>query len=326
MLYPWLQQQWKQSLSYVEGQRLAHAILISGPSAIGKLEFCMSLMQRMNCTQPTMENFACGECNNCLLFKARTHPDIRLINVEEINDQIKVDDIREINDFISLSRQKGAYKIVCINCADHMNINAANALLKTLEEPPANSILFLISHRPDRLLATIKSRCQGWRFNTPEKNEALLWLKQQNDDVDWDTLLSVSGNRPLLALEQYTTGLGEERAMYYKDIDQLMSRKQKVTELSAKLQNEELEKLVTWQQAWCADLIRCHYIKEPITLENPDIRRSLHSLIGRVDLQSLFQYFDKLIELHRFSKAPLNRRLFIEDMLIRCQEILVQPT
>ena len=63
-----------------------------------------------------------------------------------------------------------------------------------------------------------------------------------------------------------------------------------------------------------------------MTLENPDIRRSLHSLVGRVDLQLLFQYFDKLIELHRFSKAPLNKRIFIEDMLIRCQEILVQPT
>ena len=326
MLYPWQEKQWQRSINYVHSQRLAHAILVSGPSAIGKLEFSMSFMQWMNCTQPTIEKYACGECKNCHLFKARTHPDVRMINVDEVTDQIKVDDIREINRFMSLSQQYGKYKIVCINCADHMNINAANALLKTLEEPPENSILFLVTHRADRLLATIKSRCQIWKFKTPEKSESLQWLGQQIKHADWDTLLSVSGDRPLLALELHETGLGEERATFYSYIDNLLCQKEKVTDLSAKLQNEELERLVIWQQAWCADLVRCHYQKEPVTLENPDIRRTLHSLVGRVDLQSLFQYLDKLIELHRFSKAPLNKRLFIEDMLIRCQEILVQPT
>ena len=249
-----------------------------------------------------------------------------MINVDEVSDQIKVDDIREINSFMALSRQQGSYKLVCIRYADHMNINAANALLKTLEEPPPNSILFLISHHANRLLATVRSRCQTWRFNTPNTNRAIPWLYQQHEEVDWETLLSVSGNRPLLALEMHETGLGEERVSYYEDIGQLMQQNEKVTSLSLKFQNEPLEKLVTWQQAWCADLIRCHYVNEPVTLENPDIRRTLHSLVGRVDLQSLFQYLDKLLELHRFSKAPLNKRLFIEDMLIRCQEMLVQPT
>ena len=325
MIYPWQADQWRQSLRYLICKRLAHAILISGPSAIGKLEFCLSYIQRMNCTQPTKENNACGACRNCNFFKARTHPDIRMLNVDEDVDQIKVDDIREINQFMSLSRQQGLYKIVCINQADLMNINAANALLKTLEEPPANSILFLISHRADALLATLKSRCQIWRFCVPSNNQALKWLQQQTESAAWETLLPVSGNRPLLALQLYETGLGEARTAFYRDISQLMHHKEKVTKISAKLQNEELETLVSWLQSWCADLVRCHYRKEPVTLENPDIRRSLHSLVGQVDLQSLFSFWDKLIELRRFSSAPLNKRLFIEDMLIRCQDILQQP-
>ncbi len=326
MIYPWLQQQWQQSINYVTNQRLAHANLISGPSAIGKLEFCLALMQRMNCSRPTIESYACNSCQNCKLFQARTHPDVRLINVDEVHEQIKVDDIRDINSFITLSRQHGSYKLVCINLADHMNVNAANALLKTLEEPPEGTYLFLISHRPDRLLATIKSRCQLWKFYTPDENLSLQWLHEQSKKADWNTLLSVARGRPLFALQLNETGLGRDRLSYYQDLGLFMQYKEKVTKLSAKLQNEELEKLVTWQQAWCADLIRCHYIKEPVTLENLDIRRTLHSLVGRVDLQLLFQYMDKLIELHRFSKAPLNKRLFIEDMLIRCQETLVQPT
>ena len=325
MIYPWQADQWRQSLRYLICKRLAHAILISGPSAIGKLEFCLSYIQRMNCTQPTKENNACGACRNCNFFKARTHPDIRMLNVDEDVDQIKVDDIREINQFMSLSRQQGLYKIVCINQADLMNINAANALLKTLEEPPANSILFLISHRADALLATLKSRCQIWRFCVPSNNQALKWLQQQTESAAWESLLPVSGNRPLLALQLYETGLGEARTAFYRDISQLMHHKEKVTKISAKLQNEELETLVSWLQSWCADLVRCHYRKEPVTLENPDIRRSLHSLVGQVDLQSLFSFWDKLIELRRFSSAPLNKRLFIEDMLIRCQDILQQP-
>ncbi len=325
MTYPWQADQWQKSLHYLISKRLAHAILISGPSAIGKLEFCLSYIQRMNCTQPTKENNACGVCSDCHLFQVRTHPDIRMINVDEDVDQIKVDDIREINQFMSLSRQQGLYKIVCINQADLMNKNAANALLKTLEEPPANSILFLISHRADTLLATIKSRCQIWRFCVPSEKQSLNWLQQQTESAAWETLLPVSGNRPLLALELFETGLGEARTAFYHDISQLMQHKEKVTKISAKLQNEDLDMLISWLQGWCADLVRCSYMKEPVTLENPDIRRSLHSLVSRVDLQLLFSFWDKLIELRRFSSAPLSKRLFIEDMLIRCQDILEQP-
>lgn len=325
MMYPWQAEQWQQFTQYLSSQRLAHANLISGPAAIGKLEFCLAYMQRLNCTQPNKENTACGKCNDCRLFSARTHPDVRMINVDEEVEQIKIDDIRELNKFMSLSRHIGTYKAVCINQADLMNINASNALLKTLEEPPANSIIFLVSHHAESLLATIKSRCQIWKFPLPSVKQALDWLQQQDRSVDWKSLLPGAGNRPLLAMELYETGLGEERLDYYRDIHQLMHCKEKVTKISAKLQNEELQKLVGWQQAWCADLIRCHYKKEPVTLENPDIRRSLHSLVGRVDLQSLYSFWDKLIELRRFSSAPLNKRLFIEDMLVRCQEILEQP-
>jgi len=325
MNYPWQQDQWKQALQYISNNRLAHAILISGSSGIGKLSFCLSYIQRLNCTQPTQDNLACNNCKNCRLFQARTHPDIRMINVDEEIEQIKVDDIREINQFIMLSRQLASFKIICINQAELMNINAANALLKTLEEPPPNSLIFLISNRSSSLLATIKSRCQLWKFGMPNKQLALSWLRQHDNNQEWDTLLSVSGGRPLYALELHETGLGEVRTSYYKDIYKLIQQQERVTKLSSKLQNHALEDLVDWQQSWCFDLVRCHFNKAPVTLENPDFRRSLHSLVGRVDLQLLFRYLGKLIEFRRFSSAPLNKRLFIEDMLVQCQEIIEKP-
>ena len=325
MIYPWQQEQWQQSLQLLSGNRLAHAILISGPPDIGKLDFCLSYMQRINCTQATKDDYACGICKDCHLFLARSHPDVRLINIDESVEQIKVDEIREINQFIMLSRQQGTYKIICIDQAERMNLNAANALLKTLEEPPANSVLFLISDNSSKLLATIKSRCQTWKFGLPNKQLALDWLQQQSENAKWDNLLSVSGFRPLYALELHETGQGELRTVFYHEIDKLMRDREKVTKISANLQNEELETLVNWQQSWCSDLVRCHFEMEPVTLENPDFRRSLHSLVGQVDLQLLFRFLGKLIEFRRFSSASLNKRLFIEDMLIQCQEILIKP-
>ncbi|MGH1537260.1 MAG: DNA polymerase III subunit delta' [Gammaproteobacteria bacterium] len=330
MIYPWQTDNWHQAIRYLNDNRLAHAVLLSGPAAIGKLGFALSFVQRLNCTSPTIDNHACGECKDCHLFVARTHPDVRLINVDDDLEktkveQVKIDDIRDINQFMTLSRQQGNYKIVCINYAETMNVNAANALLKTLEEPPENSILFLISHRAETLLATIKSRCQIWKFKLPDEEQSLIWLNQQQKQDDWHALLQVAGNRPLLAQELQESGLGKNRAEYYSELGLFLHGKISLAKVSVKLQDEQLERLVSWQQAWCADLIRCHYHNQPVTLENPDIRRSLHSLVGRVDLHSLFRFMDKLIELRRFSSAPLNKRLFIEDMLIRCQEALEQP-
>ena len=325
MIYPWQKDIWSQFIQYLDNSRLPHSLLLAGPSGLGKLEFCLSFIKRMNCKSPTAKNEACDECKDCKLFLARTHPDIFLINVDENSDQIKIDEIRELNHFMTLSRQQGQFKVVCINQAENMNINAANAILKTLEEPPENSTLILVSHRIESLLPTIRSRCQIWKFKAPETKQALGWLNQHNKAQDWETLLSVSGNRPIHALALKESGLGDSRAQYYASLDQIMLNQEKVTKISAKLQNEELETLVIWQQSWCSDLVRCYFKKEPMTLENPDIRRSLHSLVGRVDLQSLFQYMEKLIEFRRFSRAPLNKRLFVEDMLIRCQEIVEQP-
>ena len=330
MIYPWLKENWQQATRYLKDDRLSHAILLSGPDAIGKLEFCLSYIQLLNCTSPTVDNFACGECKDCRLFNAKTHPDVRMINVDDSeeqkkSDQIKIDDVRDINQFMTLSRQQGNYKVVCINIAENLNHNAANALLKTLEEPPENSILFLVSHRADTLLATIKSRCQIWKFKLPNSEQAITWLNSKEKTSQWGALLNVAGGRPLLAFDMKLSGLGENREVYYQDLEQFIQGKAKVTKVSANHQDQPLERLVTWQQAWCADLVRCHYNNQPVTLENPDIRRSLHSLVGRVDLHLLFGFMDKLIELRRFSSAPLNKRLFIEDMLIRCQEILEQP-
>lgn len=331
MIYPWLEDTWQQYLQYLADERLTHAILVSGPPAIGKLEFCRTYIQRMNCTNPGPQGHPCGACENCHLITAGTHPDVRLVNTEEAegsdrSEQVRVDDIREINRFMALSRQQGRFKVVCINRAHRMNINAANALLKTLEEPPAGSVLFLVSHRIEGLPATIRSRCQIWRFGMPDPALALHWLQEKAASPAWQDLLGACGGRPLLAWESYDSGLGKMRVAFYEQLHALMAGRETVTAISSRLRNEDPERVTEWLQAWCGDLIRCRFRKHPETIENPDVLESLQNLAQQATPHSLFDCLDRLVESRRIVSASMNQRLFIENMLVQCWQSLQPPS
>jgi len=327
MIYPWQKALWQQFIQYLDHKRLVHAVLISGPSAIGKLDFCLACIQHLNCTDPTDREYPCGTCESCHLTKVGTHPDVRLINAEksegtERTEQIKVDDIRKISQFMSLSGKHGRYKIVCINHAERMNTNAANALLKTLEEPPPGSILFLVSDRTDSLPATVRSRCQNWKFSTPDSEPALQWLQEKAENPHWENLLAASGGRPLLAWELHDSGQAEIRTAFFQHLNEFLLGRESVTELSAKFQHESPERILSWLQTWCGDSIRYHFLKRSNSLENQDIFKSLQGVAEQMDLQSLFSCMDRLTESRYFASTPLNRRLLVEDMLLQCQQSL----
>ena len=148
--------------------RLGHAYLFHGEDAIGKRLTAVHLAQALNCEHPPASDAldACGACRSCTQIAGRTHPDFLLIEPdrEMANPQIKIEQIRELEEQIVYQPLVGAKKIFLIDDADRMTIGAANALLKTLEEPPAHSLLLLISSRPSALPATVRSRCQAIRF------------------------------------------------------------------------------------------------------------------------------------------------------------------
>ena len=325
MIYPWQNDMWQRLVQYFENQRLAHAILVSGPSAIGKMEFCLTYIQRMHCLAPRENQQPCENCENCRLIKAGTHPDVRLVDAVEISgkvEQIKVDEIRKISQFISLSCRQGQYKSVCINKADRMNINAANALLKTLEEPPPGSVLFLVSDRADKLPATVRSRCQTWRCPVPDSSLALLWLQEKDDNPAWKSLLDAAGGKPLLAWEMHDSGLGKVRTEVFQHLMECLQGNKSVTETSAKIQNEGMERIASWLQTWCADLVRCHFDKNTDTIENKDLIEDLARISDKMDLQSLLRCMDQLLEHRRVAETTLNRRLQIEDMLLQFRQSL----
>lgn len=215
ILAPWQKRIFDAALqSHLQG-RLGHALLLSGPSDMGKRQVAEALAQRLLCSTPRADGFACGECRSCHLFPAQSvglavtqaHPDLQRIGLEpnekgdKLRTEISVDQVRRLGQWFSLTPQLGGAQVALVDPADAMNVSASNALLKTLEEPSSNRFLFLVSSRPGRLPATIRSRCQRLEFRLPSQEEALQFLAAQGlqGPEAQAALLAARGNPGLAA-------------------------------------------------------------------------------------------------------------------------------
>ena len=172
--YPWQEPLWQQLASR---PRHAHAYLLHGPAGIGKRDLAERLMARLLCQKPGGLE-ACGQCKACHLLAAGTHPDVFVLEPEEADKAIKVDQVRELVSFVVQTAQLGGRKVVLLEPAEAMNLNSANALLKSLEEPSGDTVLLLVSHQPSRLLPTVKSRCVQQACPLPSPQQSLSWLAQ----------------------------------------------------------------------------------------------------------------------------------------------------
>ncbi|HLS98958.1 MAG: DNA polymerase III subunit delta' [Porticoccaceae bacterium] len=197
---PWQQGVWASLTSQIDLDRLPHALLLSGPAGIGKKHLALSLAQRLLCATP-LAGKACGQCRQCLLMAAGSHPDFLLVEPEEAGKVIKIDEIRALADFAVKTASQGGWRVMVICPAEAMNINAANAFLKTLEEPGRQVSILLVSHQASAVLPTLRSRCRIVPLAEPPRASARDWLRgQAPPDGEVEAALDQAGGRPLLAL------------------------------------------------------------------------------------------------------------------------------
>lgn len=226
-LQPWLRPVWNVLASRIRRAELPHALLICGPRGLGKRALADRLVASALCEARLEDEFACLRCRACQLLAAGSHPDRVLVSLEARDDgklrsEIVFEQIRALSQRLALSSQFGGLQIAIIDPADCMNPNAANALLKTLEEPSSRTVIVLVADEPSRLPATIRSRCHRFDVKPPATEPACAWLVENGLDADVArrTLAACLGN-PGLALEASQQGVLELKAGCQRDLQAL---------------------------------------------------------------------------------------------------------
>ena len=224
-VYPWTAGAWQQLIARRES--LPQALLIHGPRGIGKLELARRFAQLILC-ETAGATSPCEKCDGCRWFLAGQHPDFRQIEPESMSasielpedapapskaakpsQEIKVDQVRELADFLNIGSHRGKRRLALFHPAEDMNGNAANSLLKSLEDPASGACFILISNNPRHLIPTIRSRCISLPVGMPDKAAAIAWIEQAQvvNAADW---LAFAGGAPLLAMDCAQSDRGEQ--------------------------------------------------------------------------------------------------------------------
>lgn len=237
-LQPWLAEPWRVLTGALAAQRLHHGLLIAAPAGYGKRALADAFVTAALCTQRTADGGACGVCRSCQLVAAGSHPDLARVSFELRDDgkprsELTVEQIRTLSQRLAMSSQFGGLQIAVIDPADRLNASAANALLKTLEEPAKATIIVLVADDPARLPATIRSRCQRIDIRAPPREEALAWLRAQRIDAKRaEAALDASLGNPGLALAWVTDAMLEVRQACADDLAALTRRRRTAAEIA----------------------------------------------------------------------------------------------
>ncbi|TAL86244.1 MAG: DNA polymerase III subunit delta' [Rhodanobacter sp.] len=244
---PWHAAHWARLQARRERDALPHALLLCGAPGLGKRGFALRFVRGLLCEQ-SVDGDACGHCRSCQLLLAGSHPDSSAMSYGLRKDgvqrsEIVVDQIRELSARLAMSSQFGGWQVVVIDPADAMNPAAANALLKTLEEPAAQTLLILLADMPWRLPQTIRSRCQRIEFHLPDADLALAWLKQQGVG-DPPTALAAAGGNPGLAQQWAQAGVLDVRQEVRRDLAALAAGRGEPQEIAKRwLDGEPAQRL-----------------------------------------------------------------------------------
>ena len=326
MIYPWQERQWRQILQQRLQQRLAHALLFQGPSGTGKKHFAHALAQALLCRRTDDAGGACGRCESCSLVHAGTHPDLHVLaptpppTSTSSNPvlSIKIDALREMYRALSETSQFGGYRVAVIEDADKMPVQAANSLLKTLEEPGSETLLILVSSRPHRLPVTIRSRCQSVRFQVPDTATAMEWLGKSGVN-DGGTALRLAHGAPLLARD-YLENHVEERKLLVRALS-AGSRGEPSIQYAQKLAQMPRDHLLRWLLDWVSDLGRLKTCGSGAELVNEDQRKALEALARRADKAKVFSLMDQINAQLKAEGIALNPQLLWENLLISWENV-----
>jgi len=299
--------------AYAAG-RMPHGLLIHDSPGAGGDWLATWAASLAMCTIPT--DAPCGHCAGCRRVAADQHPDLVRIHLIEDSRQLRIEQVRELADELSLTSHQGGYKVGILSPADALNRFAANALLKTLEEPPARTLLILVASQPSRLPATILSRCQRLRVRTPTRAEGLEWLQATRGEGDWNGVLDVLGEAPFLAVEADMKALPALGSETRRTLEEIEAGAADPVATADRWSRSEPALRLRCFETWLTERIRSYFGGGGISLE---IRSGTHlpRRASILNIRGLFELADGVRDLRSSLDVPINRSLALEALFRR---------
>ena len=312
-LAAWNDEAWTRLRERQRRGTLAHAILLCGEAGLGKRAFADELTRALLCESPSADGFACGACRGCRLLAAGSHPDLVRVALEARDDgklrtEIVIDQMRALGERLALTPQFGRGQAAIVDPADALNPNAANALLKTLEEPTPGTVIVLVADHPSRLPATIRSRCQRVDFRAPSHALALAWLAAQGiDGANAEDALRAGDGNPGRALAWLRSGALKVRAEVRADLAALLRGEAVPLEVAQRWSRDDADLRLQFAAALAREQAGAQAgargAAEPF------------ALTAAVELPKLTAWFDRANQIRELLRGPLRSDLALLELL-----------
>ena len=291
-----------------------HALLIHEAPGAGGNVLAMWTAQLVLCT--AAHEAPCGTCATCRRVASMQHPDLVKLELLEDSRQIRIEQVRELSADLTLTSHQGGYKVAIISPADALNRAAANALLKTLEEPTPRTLLILVATQPSRLPATVLSRCQRIHVPTPARDAAVAWLQSVRGPAEWAAALEVLGDAPLFAAEVEPKTVVEFARDTRRVLEETSAGRADPSATAEHWWRTDLPLRLLCIENWLTDRVRRHFTGAPFSVE---MSAGAHLQGGPQipSIRRLFGLIDAVQELKSSLDAPINRSLALESLLRR---------
>jgi len=292
--------------------RFPHALLIQDIPGGGGVQLAIKAAQIALCSEP---DFPCGHCRACQRVLSQSHPDLWWVTPEEDATQIKIDQIRALNETLALTAHGSSASVAVIHPAELLNASSANALLKTLEEPRAGVLLVLVAATGARLPATVLSRCLRLPVILPSRAAGAAWLRRHRGEADWEAVLEIVGDAPLRALSADPAELLALRRETESHLDAALEGTLEVAPAAERwAERDGFELRVHCAENWVTRRLRAQLTGAADVTEMhtaPHLPASNSSM----NIRSLVRLMDALMELRRLASTTINKALAVEQLL-----------
>lgn len=325
---PWLLPIWQKLIERIRQNRFPHALMLKGVSGLGKRLLADALAKRLLCMESA--EVACGHCKSCQLIEAGSHSDLFVCVPEEDSKVIKVDQVRQLNDFVSQSCRISGVKVVIVDPAAALNQNSANALLKNLEEPTGRAIYLVLDHQAGNVLPTIRSRCQVVDIRPPAESVLFDWVNLHVNSTEGiavtresvTDIAHLASGAPLALLTLLQDKAHETQNEFIVTLAGVLKNKISPVDGAKAWLSLPVAKGLIWQISWLDAIVRYQLTNDLGAIKPSSAGDMFKFLAESVPAEALFALRKTVLETMAGLTSNLNESLLVENLLVQWKSLM----